>query len=803
MSLEAQFLAIMLYDKGGAASASRVVSGSCPVVRETKSVVEMEKMKHPKSQALARTWRWSVAWATLAALMVAMLARAPRTTAEMSTQPGKKWALLIGVNDYTDENINDLKYAVKDVKAVAQALQQHAGFAPENVKVMTTDQAKTADTYPAWRKVLSVLDQMGAQVGENDQFFFYFSGHGFQKDNGHFLATADTELGEIEMEMTSVSLGALKRKLQHVDARQFVFVLDACRNDPTKGTRSLDSAMSKDFAEQARDLVLKKTQTRGLSEAGVAYLLACSQGQKAYEDPTRQQGIFTYYMLQGLAGAAADKTTGEVTADSLCRYVQNEVRDWSIARNRGQLQKPDYQTQGQPITLARFRVEPTPTPIPPKRTRIRIESSPPGADVLLNGFEMNELTPCELDVPSDVKGLQMVALKMDGYQAYTKKAQIVKDDVVVVKADLQPEPAQAIVLPTALPIPTATPLPVYIPRPTPRPTATPKPLVVAPLPNVQPTATPRPTPLPRPTATPLPWRSDSYLLSWQFSKRLDEGAVAISASGRFVAQGRDDKILLRDARDGSLRTFDFDGEPALIAFSANAQVLLAADKSGAIEAWSIEEFRQLRKWKSPVALASLAASSDGALAAGGGIDGSVTRWRIDNGDALSLSPRMSGSVTSLSFGDRSLLVAGDDKGTLRAWNHGDNRIVREATIPGPVTAISVAPGEEVVAFGTWVKMDRIVGFPYIHARSNGFELTKKQIEEAIAKRMKKMGFVTHGALQVINLKDGKISSPARYPQIWPAQVVFAPDGQRVMTRMSNNSVAFVRTASMSTFEFLK
>ena len=49
----------------------------------------------------------------------------------------KKWALVIGVNDYNDVGITDLSKARNDAKIIGQILKEQGGF--EKVCVMTDD----------------------------------------------------------------------------------------------------------------------------------------------------------------------------------------------------------------------------------------------------------------------------------------------------------------------------------------------------------------------------------------------------------------------------------------------------------------------------------------------------------------------------------------------------------------------------------------------------------------------------------------------------------------------------------------
>lgn len=52
----------------------------------------------------------------------------------------KRWALVIGVDQYRDGQINALKGSVNDARNLASALVRYAGFPQDQVIVLTTDQ---------------------------------------------------------------------------------------------------------------------------------------------------------------------------------------------------------------------------------------------------------------------------------------------------------------------------------------------------------------------------------------------------------------------------------------------------------------------------------------------------------------------------------------------------------------------------------------------------------------------------------------------------------------------------------------
>src|SRR5579871_3955528 len=95
---------------------------------------------------------------------------------------GKKWALLIGVEEYDSPDVSRLNFAVKDVKAIADHLLR-LGFPQANLRVMTSDIKSNNDiNRPINTGVLKALDYFAGEVGPEDTFLLYFTGHGFSKD---------------------------------------------------------------------------------------------------------------------------------------------------------------------------------------------------------------------------------------------------------------------------------------------------------------------------------------------------------------------------------------------------------------------------------------------------------------------------------------------------------------------------------------------------------------------------------------------------------------------------------------------
>src|SRR6185503_14264353 len=101
-----------------------------------------------------------------------------------------------------------------------------------------------------------------------------------------------------------------------------VVILDTCRNNPIgrgdKGDK-LTEAYQKAFSFDIRNTAIKAFAT----------LYATEVGKSAYEYKERKQGYFSWALVEGLTGAAANEH-GEVTLAALKSFVEDEVSRQSL-----------------------------------------------------------------------------------------------------------------------------------------------------------------------------------------------------------------------------------------------------------------------------------------------------------------------------------------------------------------------------------------------------------------------------------------------------------------------------------------
>lgn len=209
----------------------------------------------------------------------------------------RRRAICIGIDEYQGEARLDL--CVADATEVADYLEQpEYGF---DVELLVNQEANLPNIR---RALLSVMDE------DLEFFILYFSGHGLVTDLDAFLVTIDYQpLAE------GVSLADLARYTEKISQKtqHCVTILDCCHSGAGQfgGSRGLITPAEIDRGLPAR------TESRSL-------LAACRPEQVAIEDSRYGHGLFTYMLLQGLSGDAADPY-GNITIGGLSDFVDRNL----------------------------------------------------------------------------------------------------------------------------------------------------------------------------------------------------------------------------------------------------------------------------------------------------------------------------------------------------------------------------------------------------------------------------------------------------------------------------------------------
>ena len=227
------------------------------------------------------------------------------------TQPAGKLRIVgVGVDKYQDSSMN-LSYAVTDVNALLTRIDAGAkGFYKEIVIQRLADEGATRGGV---RTLLESLQQADPQ----DSLLVILAGHGDTTDGEWYFMPHDTKPGALSA--SSISAREIQDALVNSPAKQIFLVVDAC-----------NSGAGIDSFNRYRNFQRRFAQQVGRS-AGVAVLTAARRDQGALEARDIGHGLFTYTLLEGLAGAA-DTTPrdSKVSAHEIAQYVADNLRQKAL-----------------------------------------------------------------------------------------------------------------------------------------------------------------------------------------------------------------------------------------------------------------------------------------------------------------------------------------------------------------------------------------------------------------------------------------------------------------------------------------
>jgi hypothetical protein len=243
-----------------------------------------------------------------------------RPANQVNTLPdkSKRYALIIGVDKYADGSISPLDGASNDAKALAGALIRHAGFPADQVILLASDQPPQRQ--PTREEILLRLSNLRSAAPKDGLLVVAFAGHGIERDGQAYLLPSNARIhGDIELlQETSISVTRMKDAIKAVGVGQVLLFLDACRNDPASGRSDTINQLT-DAYTRGFDFDVRNREVTAF-----ATIYATEVGKRAYEYKEKRQGYFTWALVEGLRGAAANDR-GEVTLSSLIRHVQEIV----------------------------------------------------------------------------------------------------------------------------------------------------------------------------------------------------------------------------------------------------------------------------------------------------------------------------------------------------------------------------------------------------------------------------------------------------------------------------------------------
>jgi len=249
---------------------------------------------------------------------------------------GRRFAILVGINQYSDSGLVALQKAQNDAEDLGTSLSRLGGY--RSVTVMSGGLPYSDINFPSKNKIVDRVASLADIVKSEDQVLFFFSGHGVNDSSGaSYILPIDAQIKDptgTGIDLQNDIIGPLQR----AGVKNIVCLIDACQKTVARD-KGIAIVGVNDFKAGSRAVVITAT----------------GKGRASYEDPAGANGLFTRGILAALAGEGDLNRDGALSVSELERFLPDTVSEYAF--NAGLSQKPSVFDSGsgslQPV-LARF-----------------------------------------------------------------------------------------------------------------------------------------------------------------------------------------------------------------------------------------------------------------------------------------------------------------------------------------------------------------------------------------------------------------------------------------------------------------
>ncbi|MBZ5727332.1 MAG: caspase family protein [Acidobacteriia bacterium] len=276
----------------------------------------------------------------------------------------RSYAVIVGVSQYPKlADKFQLHFAERDAQSIFSILISPEGgnFRMENVHILTDAKA----TLAGLRQEIDTW--LPSVAKDDDRVLIYFAGHGFVYQGRGYLAPYDIDANRIAE--TGYPMDELASVIAaKVHARWKILLTDACHSGAIspEDSQSLNHSLS-DLSKSLFSLTASRDRE-------ISYESSDLEGG---------HGFFTYYLVEGLGGAADTSHDGLVTADELAEYVHTQVREKTGGRQNPTSERGSFDPE---MRLAYVPANASPAAPPaPKYGTLIFDVNMDGVEVFVDG----------------------------------------------------------------------------------------------------------------------------------------------------------------------------------------------------------------------------------------------------------------------------------------------------------------------------------------------------------------------------------------------------------------------------------
>lgn len=232
----------------------------------------------------------------------------------------EKFALVIGIKGYPKFPAHEkLRHADRDAESFVQFIKTPEGgaFPENNIRLLRNEEATKEN-------ISRAVEWLSRRVKSDDLVYIFFSGHGIVDRLGYayFMPhDSDPAYPDVLGIRADVLLQNLKAR---INSKHTIYFIDACHS----GAALVESGVAKDIGATTSSVISEIWEKELAQRDSISMaFLSAGGNQRSWEDDELQQGVFTYYLLEGMKGAADKDSNNVITAGEVYRYVLDRVEE--------------------------------------------------------------------------------------------------------------------------------------------------------------------------------------------------------------------------------------------------------------------------------------------------------------------------------------------------------------------------------------------------------------------------------------------------------------------------------------------
>jgi hypothetical protein len=252
---------------------------------------------------------------------------------------GRVWVVAVGISKYQDSAIRGLGYADADARAVHDYFRDALGLPESQLFLRTNEQATL-------REIKSTLGtQLVAKANDpRDTVILYFAGHGMRDrvtgsldpdGLSKYFLPYDASLADPYS--TALEMDEVTNILRRLVPERVVVLLDSCFSGAAGGRSPFDPKSGGERAPISGEFLDRMAHVG----KGRVVLTASGPDEAPQESADLGHGLFTYYLLEALRGAADANGDGDIDVHEAYAYVSEKVSRATRGRQNPKLKEPD------------------------------------------------------------------------------------------------------------------------------------------------------------------------------------------------------------------------------------------------------------------------------------------------------------------------------------------------------------------------------------------------------------------------------------------------------------------------------